>query len=617
MKRYTTHIIRLTALFILIVGVNGCTKIDDLAEANQGEQITISASVEQLMSTRASITNSSLPGNIGLYGFSSVRGVDELFDNQELTCNSELSYLWEWENSEIKYYLNNENINYFAYSPYSESITETIDSDNGTLSFDYTINNENADTDLMLAGTVIAQSYVQLNFNHALSAIGFKLKGNASHKVTALSIHNVYSTGTVTVDNEGLISWSNQSGDLQSYDVSLDIETNEDGIAPTISGSEELIIGDDGYIFMIPQTLMWDASIEIKLCPIEGQVGTDDLTKYISLEGDQWQSGCVHYYTINIDDQDVTTTTLSTTSEEFKVAVNSANTAQYDSFILEGDILSSVMDFTTTALYNNSSSYINTVDLSGVRIYSDDQTETTSIDIDIFGSCPTITTLYAPNITDMTTTDNTSSIEVLTIGFTGSLENGNVLGNLKGTLKELYLPYLTTLGSLCLNWDFNALTTVYAPQATAIEGAAFCFTNRTYDDQSQDYRTSLIADIYFPNVETIGNSGFAGCTNLLSVDFPKVKTVGENAFYNCTSLATASFPELVTVGEYAFCSCTSLTELYLTANSTIAMGINAFLESTSSCTLYISSANESQATDATTFAGYTFKAIYVDGVLKE
>ena len=66
----------------------------------------------------------------------------------------------------------------------------------------------------------------------------------------------------------------------------------------------------------------------------------------------------------------------------------------------------------------------------------------------------------------------------------------------------------------------------------------------------------------------IGNSAFAGCSNLVSVEFKEgIETIGNNAFENCTSLTTLSFPESLTaIGEKAFCGCSGLTTLFCSAN---------------------------------------------------
>lgn len=64
--------------------------------------------------------------------------------------------------------------------------------------------------------------------------------------------------------------------------------------------------------------------------------------------------------------------------------------------------------------------------------------------------------------------------------------------------------------------------------------------------------TSLIK-AHFPGYSgSIGQSLFKGCTLLSDISFPNVKTVGPVAFYNCNSLTEISFPEAISFKVAAF-----------------------------------------------------------------
>ena len=62
------------------------------------------------------------------------------------------------------------------------------------------------------------------------------------------------------------------------------------------------------------------------------------------------------------------------------------------------------------------------------------------------------------------------------------------------------------------------------------------------------------------NVTRISNSAFDYCSNLTSIEIPySVTSIGENAFASCTSLTSITIPSSVTnIGDRAFGGCTSL-----------------------------------------------------------
>lgn len=78
-------------------------------------------------------------------------------------------------------------------------------------------------------------------------------------------------------------------------------------------------------------------------------------------------------------------------------------------------------------------------------------------------------------------------------------------------------------------------------------------------------------------VVRIGNSAFAGCTNLTLVNIPSSVTfIGSSAFENCTSLIGFVVPENMTgIGIEAFKNCTSLSILTIKSNM-LGLGDYAF-----------------------------------------
>ena len=88
-----------------------------------------------------------------------------------------------------------------------------------------------------------------------------------------------------------------------------------------------------------------------------------------------------------------------------------------------------------------------------------------------------------------------------------------------------------------------------------------------------------LKEITLPNsVTVIGNSTFAGCSNLAKFDTNKVIDIGTNAFANCTRMKTLTIPKGAVIGRSAFDGCTSLTEL--NTNRVPEIGYGAFANCT-------------------------------------
>jgi hypothetical protein len=88
------------------------------------------------------------------------------------------------------------------------------------------------------------------------------------------------------------------------------------------------------------------------------------------------------------------------------------------------------------------------------------------------------------------------------------------------------------------------------------------------------YKCSMLSDISFPNVETIGENAFSTAIYssnynpitdtvdfidehipITSAIFPRCKTIASFAFANCYQLSQISFPECTTIGYGAFQNC--------------------------------------------------------------
>lgn len=71
---------------------------------------------------------------------------------------------------------------------------------------------------------------------------------------------------------------------------------------------------------------------------------------------------------------------------------------------------------------------------------------------------------------------------------------------------------------------------------------------------------------------TIGNYAFCGCSNLAEVYFPNVVTVGQNAFEGCkiTEITPNNFPNLTTLNQHSFRACQLVTHVNLPKVTAVA-----------------------------------------------
>lgn len=125
-----------------------------------------------------------------------------------------------------------------------------------------------------------------------------------------------------------------------------------------------------------------------------------------------------------------------------------------------------------------------------------------------------------------------------------------------------------------------------------IDGVYYNFYNTEaivtkYASSSSDNKNGYKGSIYIPEtvvyygntyrVTTIGESAFAGCSDMTSVNIPSsVTSIKAGAFQSCSGLTSLTIPNSVTeIGERAFSDCSVNTSIII-PNSITAIGANAF-----------------------------------------
>ena len=142
-------------------------------------------------------------------------------------------------------------------------------------------------------------------------------------------------------------------------------------------------------------------------------------------------------------------------------------------------------------------------------------------------------------------------------------------------LKTINLPKATTIGNSAFS-SCTALTTIELPKATTIGEFAF-------------YGCTALTTINLPKATTIGKSAFHGCTALTKIELSKATSIGYRAFYGCTELTTINLPKATTIGNSAFDGCTNLQTVTLGQVSDIAIGSEAFSNTSAKLTINVPS----------------------------
>ena len=181
----------------------------------------------------------------------------------------------------------------FAYAPYNivhgDNPPATINTSTATPTLTYTVPSTVASQiDLLAASADVASdsygSSVPLTFNHALTAIRFKVDFECY--VKSVSIQNVYGTGTYAIGG----SWTPTGEPTSSYTVSF----QDNGLHCVANGA---ITDGANTLMLIPQTCSSE-SAQVVLTYTETE-GGEDKTLTASIKTHEWPAGKRINYTIS------------------------------------------------------------------------------------------------------------------------------------------------------------------------------------------------------------------------------------------------------------------------------------------------------------------------------
>ena len=159
-------------------------------------------------------------------------------------------------------------------------------------------------------------------------------------------------------------------------------------------------------------------------------------------------------------------------------------------------------------------------------------------------------------------------------------------------LKSVDLPGVLTIGSQAFQ-GCSALGAVSLPETVTIEKQAFygCSSLATLDADEvvslaeNAFAKTRIQKLSLPDVKSLSQRAFAGCTYLTDVSLPEAESIGSGAFDGCTHLVTVIAPKLKVVPAKAFYGCSALVNVDITGAKGIGEQSFAFCKSLTSIEL--------------------------------
>lgn len=176
------------------------------------------------------------------------------------------------------------------------------------------------------------------------------------------------------------------------------------------------------------------------------------------------------------------------------------------------------------------------------------------------------------NITDLTLTDNLSSVDVHAFDYTDDLHTVTFnCGNI--SIPEDAFPFQSTVKKIFINSDLSFRFGCFEKLEEAVYGEGVTVIEKEAFMNSPLFKVTLSSTI-----KDMGENAFIGCSSLKEVIIPDdiaLTEIKDRAFMNCISLKSIDLPDgIVSIGESAF-ERNALTSVEL-GKSLVTIGNRAF-----------------------------------------
>ena len=488
-----------------------------------------------------------------------------------------------WSYDPPKYWPSNtnDNLHFFAYYPYDANFS--FSGSKMTYSLD--------SKDILVAtATPTEQSTVELEFNHALTAIEVRMMSLEGEdiSVSKLEFKNIHNGANLHYDGN-TVTWETLDETSQTFSRSFDCNTTipAKGGLVTIKPTE----GGD-MMFMIPQKLFYGDEYDPDKVPYlqvtATRSGLEVIKKYNLAKkqvGESYLKGNKYVYDLS----------LFYYGDKLPVDILPKDPADIigDKWIIrrpDGDLTSevdrtycfSMKDLLWTLDKNNCDKEID-IEIIGYTEIPKGAFNGTQL-LDGAGD-PSLNTLVNVSGNDIKVIHerafkNCRGLKTVSFPAVETLSKGAIRDC--PLLKTVEFNKLITVGEACFHSDV-ALESVTMPEVNIVGNDAF-------------NSCTMLPSINLPKVTKIGANSFQGCKKLATVNMPNVETLKSNAFNGCESLTSISLPEVTLMEANVFTDCLNLKEISLP--KVLKLGPTNFKNSTNlvSITLGTNSTEESPLT---------------------